>query len=451
MSNRTNEPMALQSIDAEYAVLGSCIIDPEAIVEIADFLKPEHFYRDAHRTLYTLMLSLYEQQIPSDFITICDRLEAQGALEGIGGPGAITALSNKVPTSGNVEYYARIVWKYAIKRALAHTAGNIAAFAYSEMEAEQALEMAQQEIYDINQDGAASDFTSDANILIPVWNKLEKICEPGQRGTLTGVPSGFHDLDVATGGFQNADLIILAARPAVGKSSMAMSMARHMSMKAGMTVAISSLEMSKEQLMQRMLSMDAGVNLQRLRTGWVEDEEWERLIPAMERLSSGRILIDDTAAISLMALKSKLLRLMKKFPVRMLIVDYLQLMTITGMSKENRVVLIGEITAGLKAIAKECNIPVLALAQLSRALETRQSKVPQLSDLRESGSIEQDADIVLFLYRDEIYNPDTERKNIADIIIAKHRNGAEGEVSVYFEKSQTKFCDLEYSIGGVSA
>lgn len=450
MSNRTHEPAVPQSIEAEFAVLGSCIIDPEAIVEIADFLKPEHFYRDAHRTLYTLILSLYEQQIPTDFVTLCDRLEAQGTLEGIGGPGYITELSNKVPTSGNVEYYARIVWKYAIKRALAHTAGNIAAFAYSDMEAEQALEMAQQEIYDINQDGAVNDYTSDTATLIPVWNKLEKICEPGQRGTLTGVPSGFKDLDRVTGGFQEADLIVLAARPRVGKTSMAMSIARDVALQSGMYVAVNSLEMSKEQLMQRMLAMEAGVDLQKLRTGWVEDEEWERLIPAMERLSSGRILIDDTAAISLMALKSKLLRLMKRFPVRMLIVDYLQLMTV-GDSKGNRVEVIGEITAGLKAIAKECNIPVLALAQLSRAVESRQSKVPQLSDLRESGTIENDADIVLFIYRDDIYNPDSERKNIADLIVAKHRNGPEGEVSLWFEKSQTKFCDLEYSIGGVSA
>lgn len=435
------EPTMPQSIEAECGVLGSCIIDPEAIVEIADFLKPEHFYRDGHRTIYTLMLSLYEQQIPADFITICDRLEAQGTLQDIGGPGYVSALINQVPTSGNVEYYARIVWGHAVKRALAHTAGKIAAFAYSDMEAEQALEQAQQEIYEINQDGVANDYTSDTATLIPVWQKLETICEPGRRGTLTGVPSGFTDLDRVTGGFQDADLIILAARPRVGKTSMAMSIARNVALQSGMVVAVNSLEMSKEQLMQRMLSMEAGVDLQKLRTGWVEDGEWERLVPAMERLSSGRILIDDTAAISLMSLKSKLRRLMKKHPVKMLIVDYLQLMTV-GDTRGNRVEVVGEITAGLKAIAKDCNIPVLALAQLSRTVEARQSKVPQLSDLRESGSIENDADIVLFIYRDELYNPETDRKNIADLIVAKHRNGPEGEVSLYFEKSQTKFMDL---------
>jgi replicative DNA helicase len=274
-------------------------------------------------------------------------------------------------------------------------------------------------------------------------NKLEQLHE--RRGTIVGVPTGFTDLDRITGGLQKSDLIILAARPAIGKTSLALSLAHNAAMKYQQSIAVFSLEMSKEQLVQRFLSMDAGIDQQRLRTGWIEDDEWDRIIYSMGPLSEANIWIDDTAGISTVEMRSKARRLQARHGIDMIIVDYLQLMqsSVGGKRNENRVQEISEISRNLKGLARELNVPVLALAQLSRAVESRQSKVPQLSDLRESGSIEQDSDIVMFIYRDDVYNPDSERKNIADIIIAKHRNGPVGEVSLYFQASQTRFRDLE--------
>jgi replicative DNA helicase len=855
-----------QNIEAEFGVLGSIIIDPEAIIQVADFLHGEDFYRDANRTIYETIIQLYEQRIPADFITICDVLERQNRLEEVGGPGYITALINQVPTSGNVEYYGHIVERNAIMRRLAHAAGEIAAIAYSDAEAEEALDKAEQTIFTISQNHTHSDFAPIRDLMADYMTKLDQLHE--RRGTIVGVPTGFTDLDRLTGGLQRSDLIILAARPAVGKcltastliddpatgerltieecvkrrlptvygisedgkirptqisdwidsgiqpcyrvqthsgrivevtghhpfltvngwtplhdlqvgqhiavptsvpafgtdeswsldkvrllayliaeggltshspaftnidpiiladfkyiiathfpecslrqeritytiaqkkdpytqkgiailptnpvtawlrelglmgklakdkffpaciwkwsrrylaeflrvlmscdgsiysaqgcpriefgvaspqlaadvyhafirfgiiakyyksspnawrvaitnpesikryqdeigwigeksnrfadyqhvisqrlgnlghapqeiwqivhngakqegislielarrcgettaygkyagynahsersipryrlaayaevlddpslrraasqdiywdkiisielignhqvydltvpdganfiaqdifvhnTSMALSLAHNSAMKHGQSIAVFSLEMSKEQLVQRLLSMDASIDQQRLRTGWIEDDEWDRIIIAMEGLSQANIWIDDTASISTTEMRSKARRLQAEHGVDLIIVDYLQLMqsTIGNKRNENRVQEVSEISRSLKGLARELNVPVLALAQLSRTVESRQSKVPQLSDLRESGSIEQDADIVMFIYRDDVYNPDSERKNIADIIVAKHRNGPVGEVSLYFQASQTRFHDLE--------
>jgi replicative DNA helicase len=432
-----------QNIEAECGVLGSIIIDPEAIVQVADFLHADDFYRDAHRIIYEVILQLYEQHEAADFITICDELERQNKLEQVGGPGYITSLINLVPTSGNVEYYARIVERTAILRRLIHAAGQIAAIAYQETDADVALEKAEQLIFDISQRHARSDFSSLRDILSDYMNKLEQLHE--RRGTIVGVPTGFTDLDRITGGLQKSDLIILAARPAIGKTSLALSLAHNAAMKYQQSIAVFSLEMSKEQLVQRFLSMDAGIDQQRLRTGWIEDDEWDRIIYSMGPLSEANIWIDDTAGISTVEMRSKARRLQARHGIDMIIVDYLQLMqsSVGGKRNENRVQEISEISRNLKGLARELNVPVLALAQLSRAVESRQSKVPQLSDLRESGSIEQDSDIVMFIYRDDVYNPDSERKNIADIIVAKHRNGPVGEVSLFFQASQTRFRDLE--------
>jgi replicative DNA helicase len=432
-----------QNIEAECGVLGSIIIDPEAIVQVADFLHADDFYRDAHRIIYEVILQLYEQHEAADFITICDELERQNKLEPVGGPSYITSLINLVPTSGNVEYYARIVERTAILRRLIHAAGQIAAIAYQETDADVALEKAEQLIFDISQRHARSDFSALRDILSDYMHKLEQLHE--RRGTIVGVPTGFTDLDRITGGLQKSDLIILAARPAIGKTSLALSLAHNAAMKYQQSIAVFSLEMSKEQLVQRFLSMDAGIDQQRLRTGWIEDDEWDRIIYSMGPLSEANIWIDDTAGISTVEMRSKARRLQARHGIDMIIVDYLQLMqsSVGGKRNENRVQEISEISRNLKGLARELNVPVLALAQLSRAVESRQSKVPQLSDLRESGSIEQDSDIVMFIYRDDVYNPDSERKNIADIIIAKHRNGPVGEVSLYFQASQTRFRDLE--------
>ncbi len=437
------EKLLPQNIEAECGVLGSIIIDPEAVVLVADFLQPEDFYRDAHRTVYEVILQLYEQREPADFITICDELERLSKLEQVGGASYITSLINQVPTSGNVEYYGRIVERTAILRRLIHAAGEIAATAYEEGDADTALNKAEQLIFSIGQRHSRSDFSSLRELLSDYMQKLDQLHE--RRGSIVGVPTGFTDLDRLTGGLQKSDLIILAARPSLGKSSLALSMAHNSAIKHKQSIAIFSLEMSKEQLVQRLLSMDAGIDQQRLRTGWIEDDEWERIIFSMGILSEANIWIDDTSALSTIEMRSKARRLQAEHGVDVIIVDYLQLMqsSVGGKRNENRVQEISEISRNLKALARELDVPVLALAQLSRAVESRQSKVPQLSDLRESGSLEQDADIVMFIYRDDVYNQDSERKNIADIIVAKHRNGPVGEVSLYFQASQTRFCDLE--------
>ena len=438
------EKLLPQNIEAECGVLGSIIIDPEAIVQVADFLHSDDFYRDAHRTIYEVILQLYEQREPADFITISDELERRNKLEEVGGASYITSLINQVPTSGNVEYYGRIVERTSILRRLIHAAGQIAAIAYEEGDADVALDRAEQLIFNISQRHARTDFSLLRDILSEYMNKLDQLHE--RRGTIVGVPTGFTDLDRLTGGLQRSDLIILAARPSIGKTSLALSLAHNSTVKYQHSVAIFSLEMSKEQLVQRLLSMDAGVDQQRLRTGWIEDDEWDRIIYAMGTLSEANIWIDDTPGITTVEMRSKARRLQAEHGIDLIIVDYLQLMqSVLGSGKrnENRVQEISEVSRNLKALARELNVPVLALAQLSRAVETRQSKVPQLSDLRESGSLEQDADIVMFIYRDDIYNPESERKNIADIIVAKHRNGPVGEVSLYFQASQTRFRDLE--------
>jgi len=437
------EKLLPQNIEAECGVLGSIIIDPEAIVQVSDFLRADDFYRDAHRTIYEVILQLYEEHEPADFITICDELERRNKLEEVGGASYITSLINQVPTSGNVEFYARIVERTAILRRLIHAAGQIAAIAYEEGDADIALDKAEQLIFNISQRHARSDFTHLRDVLAEYMNKLDQLHE--RRGTIVGVPTGFTDLDRLTGGLQKSDLIVLASRPGIGKTSLALSLAHNTALKYHNSIAVFSLEMSKDQLAQRLLSMDARIDQQRLRTGTIEEDEWDRIVYAMDTLSESNIWIDDTAGISTMEMRSKARRLHAEHGIDLIIVDYLQLMqaTIGGKRNENRVQEISEISRSLKGLARELNVPVLALAQLSRAVESRQSKVPQLSDLRESGSIEQDSDIVMFIYRDDLYNQESERKNIADIIIAKHRNGPVGEISLYFQASQTRFRDLE--------
>lgn len=440
------EKLLPQNIEAECGVLGSIIIDPEAIVQVSDFLQAEDFYRDAHRIIYEVILHLYQGGEPADFITICDELERRNQLDDVGGASYITSLINQVPTSGNVEYYGHIVERTSTLRRLIHAAGQIAAVAYEEGDADVALDKAEQLIFTISQRHTRSDFSSMEEILAEYMQKLQQL--NARRGTIVGVPTGFTDLDRMTGGLQRSDLIVLAARPGVGKTSLALSLAHNAAVKYKHSVAVFSLEMSKEQLAQRLLSMDAGIDQQRLRTGWIEEDEWERIVYAGDKLAEANIWIDDTAGISTMEMRSKARRLQSEQGVDLIIVDYLQLMQAgAGGRSENRVQEVSEISRSLKGLARELNVPVLALAQLSRSVESRQSKVPQLSDLRESGSIEQDSDIVMFIYRDDVYNQESERKNIADVIVAKHRNGPVGEISLYFQASQTRFRDLEATSG----
>lgn len=388
------EKLLPQNIEAESGVLGSIIIDPEAIVQVSDFLRPEDFYRDAHRTIYEVILHLYQGSEPADFITICDELERRGRLEDVGGASYITSLINQVPTSGNVEYYGHIVERSATLRRLIHAAGQIAAVAYEEPDADVALDKAEKLIFEISQRHSRSDFSSMEEILAGYMTKLEQL--NARRGAIVGVPTGFTDLDRMTGGLQRSDLIVLAARPGMGKTSLALSLAHNTALKYKNSVAVFSLEMSKEQLVQRLLSMDAGIDQQRLRTGWIEEDEWDRIVFASDKLSEASIWIDDTAGISTMEMRSKSRRLQAEHGVDLIIVDYLQLMqSRTDGRSENRVQEVSEISRNLKGLARELNVPVVALSQLSRSVESRQSKVPQLSDLRESGCITGDSLVYL--------------------------------------------------------
>ena len=439
------ERLLPQSLDAEMGVLGSLIIDPDTIALVADQLMPDDFYRAAHGPIYEVMLAQYERRQPSDFITLCDELERRGKLEDVGGPSYITSLINLVPTSGNVEYYARIVREKAIYRRLIHAAGEIAAHAFAEES--DALETAEQLLFTIGQRGNASEFTPLKEVLSVCMTDLDAL--HSRQASIVGVPTGYRPLDVALGGLQRSDLVILAGRPGTGKTSFALNIASNAVYQHQQRVAFFSLEMSKKQLGLRLLSMQAEIDQQRLRMGWVRDEEWEHLITAMGTLSEGHIWIDDTAGLSLTALRSKARRLQAQHGIDLVVVDYLQLMhaTLEGKRYANREQEIAEISRGLKGIAKDLDVPVLALAQLSRAVESRQVKIPQLSDLRESGAIENDADVVLFIYREEMYEPDTDAKNTADIIIAKHRNGPVGTIRLSFEATQTRFSELSIKEG----
>jgi replicative DNA helicase len=625
------EKLLPQNVEAEAGVLGSLLIDPEAVVQVADFLRAEDFYRETHRVIFQAVVDLYESGDPADLITLTDELQRRGKLEEIGGVSYVSSLANQVPTSANVEHYARIVERTSILRRLIHAAGQIAAVAYNEPDATTALDQAEKLVFNVSQRYMRADLEHIRETLHEYLDKLDQLHE--RRGSIVGVATGFSDLDRMTGGLQKSDLIILAARPAVGKTALSLSLAHNASLRYGHNIAIFSLEMSKEQLIARFLSMDAGVDQSKLRTGYINDEEWERISESAGRLSEVNIYIDDTPGISMVEMRSKARRLMMEHGFDLLIVDYLQLMQGSGGGRaghENRVQEISEISRGLKGLARELNVPVMALSQLSRAVESRTEKKPQLSDLRESGcltgdtpvylpdlgtyrpieqlvgqsgflvlalntetwklepatvskafstghkpvyrlttrlgrtiratanhkfltikgwhrldelalgqrlavpamsaagftsrqmqavignaycgtslykqnlsreragrvatvvrsdeltrlaesdvywdeivsiepdgeeevydltvdnlhnfvaanmilhnSIEQDADIVMFIYRDEVYNPDSDRKNIADIIVAKHRNGPNGTVSLYFQAAQTRYRDLD--------
>lgn len=438
------EKLLPQNVEAECATLGSIIIDPDAISRVADFLQPRDFYRDAHRRMYEAIVDLTAQGSPADFITLCDELERRKELDDIGGAGYITSLINLVPTSGNIEYYGHIVERTSTLRQLIHGAGQIAAIAYEEEPT--ALEQAEEIIFKIGQRLKVSDFETSEEIGADVINDLNQLQQ--HKGEIIGVPTGFWALDRCLGGLQKSDLIIAAGRPGMGKTSFALNLAHNAMLRRRSHVAVFSCEMSKKQLYLRLLSMYTGIDSQRLRNGQLEDGEWDVIVPASDKLSEMPLWIDDTGGISLTSLRSKARRLHIDQGLDLIIVDYLQLMqaTMNGKRIEPRLREVEEISKGLKEMAKELNVPVLALAQLSRAVEQRTSKVPQLSDLRESGSIENDADIVLFLYRDDYYagvdedgDSKSDRPETADVIVAKHRSGPTGEISLDFDAPHTRF------------
>lgn len=438
-----------QSIEAECGVLGSIIIDPEAIVQVSDFLFPEDFYRDAHRTIYEFIVQLYEQREPADFITLCDKLSRNNKLEGVGGASYITSLINQVPTSGNVEYYGRIVAAKSLHRRLIHAAGQIAAHAYEEDDA--ALEFAEASIYSI------AHLKSNERTLVRVGTVFESqfgdLLTPHEsKGAIVGVPSGFQTLDSLTSGFQRSDFILLAGRPAMGKTALALTIARNAAT-YGRNTAFFSIEMSKEALTQRLTALEARIDLHRYMTKDLSDEESERAIAVSSTIFDLPLWIDDTPGLTINQLRSKIRRAMTEHEIDMVVIDYLQKIKATnenGKRIADRVQEVSEVARELKNMAREFNIPIFSLAQLSRAVESRASKVPQLSDLRDSGEIEQETDIVFFIYRDDYYagfNSDgssrSERPGTADIICAKHRNGPVGEIALGFQANQTRFYDLE--------
>jgi replicative DNA helicase len=429
------------NLEAEQSVLGSLLIDRDAIIRIASYVKASDFYRSANGIIYEAIVNLYNRREPTDLVTLVDELRRNGRLDDAGGETYLIELIASVPTAVHVEYYGRIVERTSTLRRLISAGTDVVSIGYNEAhDVEEAIDLAEQAVFAVSQRRTTRDFKSIGEILESYFDRLDTLHQT--RGEVVGVPTGFADLDSLTGGLQRSDLIIIAARPAVGKSALGLGFAFNAAVRYGKTVGLFVLEMSAEQIIQRFLAMETGIDSHRLRMGNIDDSEWSGVTRAFGRLSEANIYVDDTPAVSIMDVRSKARRLHAERGLDLLIVDYLQLMTATGRG-DNRVQEISAISRALKGLARELDIPVVALAQLSRAVETRQSHVPMLSDLRESGSIEQDADIVAFIFREEIYDADTERKGIADLIVAKHRNGPTGTVHLRFFDRTARFADLE--------
>ena len=432
-----------QNVEAEQAVLGAMLIEREAISKVAELLRSEDYYREAHRLIYNAMIELFNKNDAVDMVTVIEFLRKEDKLEAAGGIAYVTSLANSVPTAANVLYHARIVEEKALLRQLINAATNIAGMGYEgSEEVTGILDSAEKMILAVSSRKMGGDFTPIKSIIFEAFNKIEQLY--ASKGSITGLATGFKDLDRLTSGLQPSDLILIAARPSMGKTAFVLNIAQHIGIAEKKAVAFFSLEMSKEQLVQRMLCAESAIDSQRLRIGELEAKDWTKLVSGADRLSAAPIFIDDTAGITVMEMRSKARRLKIEFDLQLIIIDYLQLMQGSGKGKggENRQQEISEISRSLKALAREINVPVIALSQLSRSVESRQVKKPMLSDLRESGSLEQDADIVAFLYRDDYYNPDSDKKNITEVIIAKHRNGPVDTVQLFFHKQFTKFSDL---------
>lgn len=434
------ERLPPHNVEAEQSVLGSLMIDRDAIIRVASYVKPEDFYLAANSSIYQAILELYNRREPTDFVTLTDELERKNQLEDVGGVGYLSSLLNSVPTAVHVEYYARIVERTAMLRRLIDAGTSIVGIGYQDnVETEEAIDAAERALFNVSQRRSSRDFQSIADILDRFFDQIDYLQQ--HRGDVVGVPTGFTDLDQLTGGLQRSDLIIVAARPSMGKTAFSLGLAYGSAVQHGKTVGIFSLEMSAEQLVQRLLATETGVDSHRLRLGMINEDEWDRISRAFGRLAEANIFIDDSATASVMDVRSKARRLQAEYGLDLVIVDYLQLMT--GGRRDNRVQEISEISRGLKGLARELNVPVIALSQLSRAVESRSDHRPMLSDLRESGSIEQDADIVMFIYREEKYDENSDKKGIAEIIVAKHRNGPVGSLNLRFFERTARFADLE--------
>ncbi len=449
MAAKTTEHLRVppHNLEAETSVLGSLMLDKDAIIKVADLLKVGDFYKDDHNLIYETMLALYEEHEPIDVLSLANKLEEKGRLEQVGGSSYLASLVNSVPSASNVSHYAKVVQKKVLLRRLIAAASDIVEMGYDESEdVQKLLDEAEQKVFAVSQKYIKQDFVPIKSILEIAFNRIDELHKSDH--TFRGVQTHFSDLDNLLAGLQKSDLLILAARPSIGKTTLALDIARQIGIHSKVPVGIFSLEMGSDQLVDRMIAAQAGVDLWKLRTGKLSSEgpnnDFERISDAMGVLSEAPIFIDDSGSLNIMEMRTMARRLQAEHKLGLIIVDYLQLMEGRSMKgSDNRVQEISEISRGLKQLARELNIPVMALSQLSRAVESRPDQIPRLSDLRESGSIEQDADVVMFLYREDRVKPDTPNKNIADIIIAKHRNGPIGKIQLYFDENSTTFKSLE--------
>lgn len=448
MANNSNNNLKVppQNIEAERSVLGSLMLDKDAIIKVANLIRIGDFYKDDHNMIYEAMVELYEKREPIDVLSLSNRLEEKNQLDKVGGSSYLTSLVNSVPSSSNVEHYAKVVQKKSTLRKLITASGEITEMGYKESEdVEKILDEAEQKLFSVSQKYIKQDFISIKSILESAFNRIDELHKGDHK--LRGIPCGFPDLDNLLAGFQKSDLVIIAARPSIGKTSLALDLARQIAVQQKVPVGIFSLEMSSDQLIDRMLAAQSGVDLWRLRTGRLKsedgDDDFQKIGEAMGILSEAPIFIDDAGSSNVMEMRTMARRLQSEHNVGVIIVDYLQLMEGRSSGGDNRVNEISEISRALKQLARELNIPIIALSQLSRAVESRSPQIPKLSDLRESGSIEQDADIVMFLYREDREKPDTPNKNIIELHIAKHRNGPVGKISLYFDERITSFKSLE--------
>ena len=430
-------------IEAEQAVLGSMLTDKDAVISAIEVLKSEDFYREDNKAIYEAIFSLYNRAEPIDIITVKAELDAEGKLEAIGGIEYLADLPEKVPTTANIDKYIKIVEEKATLRSLIKTANEIITLGYdSTEEVEQVMDHAEKKIFNVMQKRNQKGYAAIKDVLVDTFAQIERLYN--QKQHVTGVPTGFADLDYKTAGLHNSDLILIAARPAMGKSAFALNLATNAAVRAHTPTIIFSLEMSKEQMVNRILCSEAMVDSNKIRTGKIEEEDWMKLAGALGPLSEAEIYIDDTPGISITEIRAKCRKLKLEKNIGLIVIDYLQLVQGSGSKRAgSREQEISEISRSLKILAKEINVPVIALSQLSRAPEQRPDHRPMLSDLRESGAIEQDADIVMFLYRDDYYNEDSEKKNIAEVILAKHRSGSTGTVELLWLGNYTKFANIE--------
>ena len=437
------------NFEAEASLLGAVLIDNDAIVKIADKVTPLDFFDPKHRHIYEAVSSLYEKRSAIDVLTLANQLKNNGNLELVGGPTYLTELTNFVPTASHAENYAEIVAQKALRRRLIEASEDINHFGHDEAtNLHDLIEQAEMRLFEVSQKYVQHNVINIETILEESFERLDELHK--DKNKIRGIPTGYKDLDNLLAGFQRSDLIILASRPSMGKTTLALNLAHHVAVQSKLPVLIFSLEMSKEQLVDRLLSMESGVDAWALRTGNLTDADFEKIGQAMGVLSEAPIFIDDTPGITVSDLRTKARREAHQRELGLVIVDYLQLMTGGGRygSEGNRVQEISEISRGLKGVARELNLPLLALSQLSRSVENRSPQIPQLADLRDSGTIEQDSDVVMFIYREEYYNPETDRKKIADIFIKKHRNGPTGGTELYFDNEKQRFRSLDTKHAG---